>query len=579
MSTTSPRLRCAIYTRKSSEEGLEQEFNSLDAQRDACEAYVASQAGLGWKLVADCYDDGGISGGTLIRPALQRLLDDVRNGRIDVVVVYKIDRLTRSLTDFAKIVEVFDVRSVSFVSVTQSFNTTSSMGRLTLNVLLSFAQFEREVTAERIRDKIAASKRKGMWMGGLVPLGYDVRDRKLVINAEEASTVRKIFALYTEVGSLRSLQLRTQEEGLTTKRHTSRSGKLRGGLPFSAGHLRAILTNPLYVGMIRQGKDLHDGLHDPIVDRQTFDLVQSRIASRANTSPHAARSDGLHLLTGLIFDELGDRLSPTHATKQGKRYRYYVSRRALKGSANEAAKCWRLPAPGIETIVQDELVQLLSSGPRLLDLADPSLSRAADAAELVSAGRVAAADLRNASIGRRKTFIANVARKITVGADQVTIEISIAGLLQALGCKLDSGDNEIGEQYHTICIATALRRRGVELKLVLNNKAAETAKADEGLLALLKHAHRLLRSLTDGSDLTIAELAARERLDVSDLSRILRFAFLAPDLCEAIVHGRQSIEWSRHSLFRLSELPALWADQQALLASGPSPRQPISKKS
>jgi hypothetical protein len=474
--------------------------------------------------------------------------------------------LTRSLTDFAKIVDVFDERSVSFVSITQSFNTTSSMGRLTLNVLLSFAQFEREVTAERIRDKIAASKRKGMWMGGMVPLGYDVRDRKLVINAEEVSTVRKIFALYTEVGSLRSLQLRTQECSLTTKRHTSRSGRVRGGLPFSCGHLRAILTNPLYIGMIRQGKDLHQGLHDPIVDRQTFDLVQSRIASRANISPTSAGSDGLHLLTGLLFDETGDRLSPTHATKQGKRYRYYVSRRSLKGSSTETSKSWRLPSTEIEMIVQDELVQLLSSGPRLLDLTGPSISGAIDIAGLVSAGQAAATDLPNSPIDRRKTLIDTLVRKITVGTDQVTIELSIAGLLQALGCNLDCARNEIDEPYHPISIPTTLRRRGVEMKLVLH-KAANITTADGCLLALLRQAHQLLRSLTDGSGLTIAELAARERIDVSDLSRTLRFAFLAPDLCEAIVQGRQPIEWTRHSLFRLSELPVLWADQRTLLGS------------
>ena len=329
--SASPRLRCAVYTRKSSEEGLEQDFNSLHAQREACEAFILSQVGLGWKLIHDRYDDGGISGGTLARPALQRLLDDVKSGRIDVVVVYKIDRLTRSLADFAKIVEVFDQRSVSFVSVTQSFNTTSSMGRLTLNVLLSFAQFEREVTGERIRDKIAASKKKGMWMGGIVPLGYDAEARKLIPNDFEASTVRQLFKLYLELGSIRMLQVRAQQIGLRTKLHTSKAGLTSGGLGFSCGHLRTILTNPIYVGMIRHGKHTYPGLHEAILDQQTFDQVQALLASKANTSSSAAGKDDLHLLTGMIFDETGDRLSPTHATKNGRRYRYYVSRRLAKG--------------------------------------------------------------------------------------------------------------------------------------------------------------------------------------------------------------------------------------------------------
>lgn len=562
--SNSPRLRCAIYTRKSSEEGLEQEFNSLDAQRDACEAFIASQAGLCWKLLTDRYDDGGVSGGTLARPALQRLLDDIRSGRVDVVVVYKIDRLTRSLTDFAKIVEVFDERSVSFVSITQSFNTTSSMGRLTLNVLLSFAQFEREVTGERIRDKIAASKRKGMWMGGVVPLGYDVRDRKLEVNSGEAATVRQLFALYLELGSIRAVQSRTQQLGLVTKRYVGAEGVRRGGLGFSCGHLRAILTNPIYVGMIRQGKELHKGLHDPILDQQTFDLVRDRIAANANTSSSAAGADGLHLLTGLIFDETGDRLSPSHATKKGKRYRYYVSRRLVTSSAKGASKAWRLSAAEIEKVVQGELLQFLKSDTQLLDAIPSSSAASADLTVVLSAARATADELQAPSVDRRKELVTALVQKVVLNADCVTVELSIVGLLKTLGLK--ASETDAASTCHTITIPIELRRRGIETRLVVNNKGGtEASAADPGLLDLLRQAHRLLGTLTGGSGLTMAELAERERMDVSDLSRVLRFAFLAPDICQAIVEGRQPTELTRKRLFRLSELPNLWAEQRMLL--------------
>ena len=266
------RLRCAIYTRKSHEEGLEQEFNSLDAQREACAAYIASQRQEGWMELATSYDDGGISGATMERPALQRLLKDVADGRIDVVVVYKVDRLTRSLADFAKIVEIFDARQVSFVSVTQAFNTTSSMGRLTLNVLLSFAQFEREVTGERIRDKIAASKRKGMWMGGLPPLGYDVNARKLIVNAVEAMTVRHIFQRYRELQSVRLLQLELAAAGIVSKvRQTAgEGGPYRGGRPLARGALYLMLSNRIYRGEITHKGDAYPGEHAPIIEQDAL---------------------------------------------------------------------------------------------------------------------------------------------------------------------------------------------------------------------------------------------------------------------------------------------------------------------
>lgn len=565
---SAPRLRCAIYTRKSSEDGLEQDFNSLHAQREACEAFIASQAGLGWKVIRDCYDDGGISGGTLARPALQRLLDDVRNGRVDVVVVYKIDRLTRSLADFAKIVEVFDERSVSFVSVTQSFNTTSSMGRLTLNVLLSFAQFEREVTGERIRDKIAASKKKGMWMGGVVPLGYDVEARRLVINDVEARTVRQLFAAYLELRSLRLLQKRTQELGLTTKFYTSRSGVTLGGLGFSCGHLRSILTNPVYVGRIRHGKASYEGLHEAIVECETFEQVQVLLASKANVSASAAGKDELHLLTGLAFDETGDRLSPTHATKNGRRHRYYVSRRVLVDRKSEGSEGWRLPAAELEQVVQTQLIQFLRSETELVDLTRQSDFDAGDISRLLAEAGSMAEVFHGPSLDQRKAVIGKLISRITVGRDHIAIAITLASLLARLDRNRNpSQTSKINPALYTITIPIALRRRGVERKLVLGNTSApSSAAADPRLISLLKKAHQLMHKLTDGAGLTIAELAECERLDVSDLSRIIRFAFLSPDITQAIVEGRQPVEVMSHQLSRLPELPFLWQEQRDLLS-------------
>jgi site-specific DNA recombinase len=325
-----PRKRCAIYTRKSSEEGLEQEFNSLHAQREACEAYVRSQRDEGWILVPTPYDDGGFSGGTMERPGLQRLLGDIRAGRADVVVTYKVDRLTRALADFARLIEIFDAQAVSSVSVTQQFNTTTSMGRLTLNVLLSFAQFEREVTGERIRDKIAASKKKGMWMGGNTPIGYDVRDRKLLVNPEEAETVRRLFELYLELGCVRRVKETADQLGLTTKRRMNRV--ICGARPFSRGHLYKLLSNPIYVGWIAHKGQLHEGQHEALIDQQTWAAVQARLAGNAPDAHRRTMPREPSLLTALLFDAAGERLSPSHAVKNGRQYRYYVSRRLITES-------------------------------------------------------------------------------------------------------------------------------------------------------------------------------------------------------------------------------------------------------
>jgi DNA invertase Pin-like site-specific DNA recombinase len=337
-------LRCAIYTRKSSEEGLEQDFNSLHAQREACEAYIRSQQGEGWRLRKTPYNDGGLSGATMERPALKQLLADIEEDLVDVVIVYKVDRLTMSLSDFAKMVEIFDGHQVSFVAVTQQFNTTTSMGRLTLNVLLSFAQFEREVTGERIRDKIAASKRKGMWMGGLVPLGYEVRDRQLAVVDSEAATVRHIFQRYCELGSVRLLKEDLDRDGLRSKLRVARNGSRSGEQAFSRGALYTLLSNPIYIGDVRHKGVRFAGQHQSIVELSIWDKTQELLrlhTVRADDKPVGSMSSPL---AGKLFDEKGERLTPTHAVKGNRRYRYYISCSLLKGTARKSGQTWRVPA-------------------------------------------------------------------------------------------------------------------------------------------------------------------------------------------------------------------------------------------
>jgi len=354
------RLRCAIYTRKSTEEGLEQAFNSLHAQREACEAYVKSQVGEGWALIRTIYDDGGYSGGSMDRPALQSLLSEIDGGHVDVVVVYKVDRLTRSLTDFAKIVERFDKRGVSFVSVTQSFNTTTSMGRLTLNVLLSFAQFEREVAGERIRDKLSASRKKGMWMGGSVPMGYDVVQRKLVPNPTEAEKVRQIFRRYVELGSTRQLRLALKADGIVSQRRTAASGRTTGGNPFCRGALNHLIRNRVYVGEVSFKGAIYRGQHEAIVDRPLFDEAQSIMEEKRRVKLHRPSTTQKFPLTALVFDDRGNPMAPSQSQKGGnRRYRYYVSRALIDKDRGKAGSIPRVPAQAIEDIVLGAIGRLL----------------------------------------------------------------------------------------------------------------------------------------------------------------------------------------------------------------------------
>jgi len=360
-------LTCAIYTRKSSEDGLEQDFNSLHAQREACEAYVRSQQQEGWKLLPTAYDDGGYSGGSMERPALQRLLEDIGQKRIRIVVVYKVDRLTRSLADFAKIVERFDALDVSFVSVTQQFNTTSSMGRLTLNVLLSFAQFEREVTGERIRDKIAASKKKGLWMGGFAPIGYRGNGRVLEVDESGSDLIRHIYERYQALRCVRSLKQELDAKGTITPRRTTASGRVSGGVPFSRGQLYRILSHPVYRGMIVHADQVYPGQHPPIIDQETWEGVQAVLADNRQGHHKARAHPSQSLLVGKLFDVEGNRLIPSHSRKQSKQYRYYVSEPLVTGTRDKTPDGVRLPAGELEAVVIQALLGWLADEQAILD--------------------------------------------------------------------------------------------------------------------------------------------------------------------------------------------------------------------
>ena len=429
--------RCAIYTRKSSEEGLEQDFNSLHAQREACEAYIASQVGEGWQLIKTHYDDGAYSGGTLERPALQQLLADIEAGKVDTIVVYKVDRLTRSLADFAKIVEIFDAHAVSFVSITQQFNTTTSMGRLTLNMLLSFAQFEREVTAERIRDKIAASKKRGMWMGGFVPLGYEAKDRSLVINETEAETVCTVFRLYLEHGNVRRVKAEADRLGLKTKIRTLEEGRVGGGRPLSRGYIYKLLGNPLYAGRIAHKDASYEGRHAPIIDAKTWKAVQAKLASSTHDRRSGVRTVEPSLLAGLLHDEHGNHFSPSHAVKNGTRYRYYVSQAVLQNREGDAGSIIRIPAREIEEMLGARLLAFLKDSGQLIDEIGACL-KPRDQKRLMNAAGKQTERWPRMSTSERRAFILRVIAKVVVNKEEIRIVLR-KGQLQKEPARSGSG--------------------------------------------------------------------------------------------------------------------------------------------
>jgi len=556
MTMSKPRIRCAIYTRKSSDEGLDQDFNSLDAQHEACSAYIASQRHEGWVVGNARYDDGGISGGTLDRPGVQRLLADIDAGLVQMVVVYKIDRLTRSLADFAKLVERFNAAGCSFVSVTQAFNTASSMGRLTLNVLLSFAQFEREVTAERIRDKIAASKKKGLWMGGVPPLGYDLhpdpKTRGLVINKLEAETVRVVFDLYDEHVCLNAVMRKANEVGLRSKLHHFKSGRVQGGNPFSRGQIYALLRNPIYIGKIRHKAKIWDGQHDAIIGIELWDQIQDKLQAASarprsrNGAENSHIKNGTALLTGKLRDETGDRLTPTHTKRHGRRLRYYISNRLISGGTDPSA--WRLPAAQLEQAIADIVAKHIDKharGHQILTKSDLLAGGAIHDKALGLAMRLStgAPDL-----------IRNLVAEGKIGQRRITLVLQATELANELNLK----PNEIDPTALQIEAPFALRRRGVEGKIVVGDREPEP---DQTLLRALARSHAWTKDLRSGKPLT--DIATATSHSESYVRTRAQLAFLSPEIQKEILEGRQPLDLTLERIVR-NPIPLDW-DAQAKL--------------
>jgi len=480
-----------------------------------------------------------------------------------VVVVYKVDRLTRSLSDFARIVDIFDARGVSFVSVTQQFNTTSSMGRLTLNVLLSFAQFEREVTAERIRDKIAASKKKGMWMGGNVPLGYDATDRKLVINETEAVVVRRLFDLYLQHGSVRQVCEKAQHLGLRTKPRTRKYNDRRGGEPFQRGHLYKLLSNPVYVGEITHKGERYPGEHSAIIDRTTWDSVQEQLAQNASARRHNCNGTQTSLLAGLLYDTEGIRLTPSHASKQGRRYRYYTSPSEVGHSG------WRLPGPTIETVVGDLIVDLLRDQQWLMDKVIPMAERAADLEGTISRAANLGKVFHGAGPTDQRELLVDLVERIAVAEDHIQITMRASRIRAKLSIDASSSAKQqvkCSSLDDAVVIerAVTFRRRGVETRIVIPGRE-KTLAPDAKLIALITQSHRWFAELRDGRAQSVRDLARRHGVDQGDVSRVLPLAFLAPDIVEAIIAGQQPVELTVTALRRGPELPASWGAQRRML--------------
>ncbi|GEP59456.1 recombinase family protein [Reyranella soli] len=503
--------RCAVYTRKSSEEGLEQAFNSLHAQREACEAYIKSQAHEGWKLVKTAYDDGGLSGGSMERPALQRLLAEVAAGRINVIVVYKVDRLTRSLADFARIVETLDSQGASFVSVTQQFNTTTSMGRLTLNVLLSFAQFEREVTGERIRDKIAASKRKGMWMGGSLPLGYDVRSRELVVNEAEAETVRAIFEAYDRVGTVSDVQDDLRRRGIFSKRWTSSTGRTWGGVSFSRGALYWLLRNPVYVGQVVHKGQVYDGRQQAIVDRALWERVQERLATKSASRERRPIVPGGRPLAARLFDDRGNAMSPTYTVgRKGRRYPYYVSQALLQNEKERAGSIARVPAEEVERLVHKAL------GPHCDETSLP------------------------------EEALRKRVERVIVHSDRVEI-------IKAVTDK--ATDAEESPASRTVVVTARLAHRN--RARILDDGSANP---DPKLMKALGRAHEWRDWMERGEVESYRAIAKKAGLTSSYVQTILPLAFLAPSLTREFLDGRRQLRGALMIRLRRG-IPADWHQQ------------------
>jgi site-specific DNA recombinase len=530
-------VRCAIYTRVSTDHGLDQEFNSLDAQYDAASAYIKSQAHAGWTLIRSRYDDGGYSGGSTDRPYLQRMLDDIRARKLDVIVVYKVDRLTRSLADFAKLVELFDAHGVSFVSVTQQFNTTTSMGRLTLNVLLSFAQFEREVTSERIRDKIAASKRKGLWVGGTLPLGYHMKDDKVTVIEHEAERVRLIYRRYLELGGVNALVRDLRERNIRTKSRLLATGATRGDVHFGRGSVFYLLRNRFYIGEVKYKDEILPGEQPAIMDRALFEAVQQKLTDQWTTRS-ITRNASDHLLTGLLFDDVGHRMIPTHATKSGIRYRYYVSLPHRHGESKTASvgSVSRIPATEIEDVIVKSLQEYL-----IAQKERPSSS----AARVVD----------------RKALQDAIAR-IEVHEDHLAIRLKSA----------DGEETSDTTDDHLVSIPwqkpPSRRSRQILLPHGIPRNEVRPTRIERRarLVSAIARGRRWLEEIVTGSVTDVQQIATRQKCSVRQVNMTISLAFLAPDLVRAAVEGRLP---RGIGVERLRDAPAEWGQQFEALGLNP----------
>ena len=539
------RLACAVYTRKSTEDGLEQEFNSLHAQREACEAYILSQRHEGWTLVDRAYDDGGFSGGNMERPGLKALMADVDAGLVDVIVVYKVDRLTRSLADFAKIVERLDARQASFVSVTQAFNTTSSMGRLTLNVLLSFAQFEREVTGERIRDKIAASKKKGMWMGGPVPLGYEVVERKLVPVPEEAERVRTIMQRYLEVGTVPALIEQLRRENIVTKVQVRTSGPHRGGIPFARGSLFHLLGNPVYRGKIVHKGVEYDGEHQAIVDAELWNRVQAQLAQKAPPRRWATNQPQEAMLRGMLTDTEGRPMVPTYGATRARRYAYYETRKDLARSGTPPPL--RVQRGLLEKHLVSHLCNLLND-----EHAVRRLTGVVDAAQLQHT-LAAAQELANTlgELATAEKALRSLLASVSFSQDHIAVQ------MRAHALAID------GEGHIAWSIPRPTRRPFREAKLRMD-QASSMSASNRTLVDLLAQAAEVQKLVLASPGMSMNQLGQQERRCRTQLTRLFRLSWLSPRIVTAITNGTQPVTITRKALL-LTDLPVDWSAQERLL--------------
>lgn len=538
----------AIYTRKSSEEGLEQSFNSLDAQREACEAFIKSQRHEGWQLITTHYDDGGFSGGNMDRPALRQLMADIHAGKVSVVVVYKVDRLTRTLADFAKLVEQFDKFGVSFVSVTQQFNTTTSMGRLTLNVLLSFAQFEREVTGERIRDKIAASKKKGMWMGGTVPLGYTVQDRKLVVNEAEAATVRTIFDEFLRLGSVHSLHDLLRENNICS----------RAGNHFFRGPLYTMLRNRHYLGLIKHKKESYPGEHSAIIDRDTWDKVQSLLDDNIQGKRRKVRATKESLFTGILFDAAGTLYTPTHANKNGRRYRYYTSQAIIKKIKKSNVSA-RIPAHDLEQAVVDRMLEWLQTPTQLLTALRDETTVAPEGFldRIIAQASATAQRWRERITSDRTQFLKTVIERVVIHPASVEIRLRVPALVNEI---LSGGQPGVDfPPFASVECPFRHVRHGRTLRLIVGNTNITTDASRQAILKAIARARCWYEQITTGKATSIAQLARIDGVSPRFIRMQMKLVQLSPQSIENLMTRPESLPLSLDDL--LVSIPMDWREQ------------------